>query len=132
MNKSSSLLAFRRIAAFLYDSLLLLALFMIITAVAVRLNNGEAIEHIGYKLALLPVAWFFFAWFWSHGGQTLGMRAWRIKILDNNRKAISFFRAYIRAMIGPVLLPAELLRSVLTKKHHNSEQQWFLGRFERV
>jgi len=75
MNSTAPASLIRRLAAFLYDSLLLIALFMLL-----RLNNGEAIEHLAYKFALLPIAWFFFAWFWSKSGQTLGMQAWRIKM----------------------------------------------------
>ena len=132
MSKTTSLMPFRRLASFLYDCLLLLALFMLITAVAVRLNNGEAIEHVAYKLALLPIAWFFFAWFWSHGGQTLGMRAWRIKIIDNNRESIGFTRAFVRAVVGPLLLPAELLGGLFRKSDQSSTQHAYFGRMERV
>ena len=83
MNSYAPASLIRRLAAFLYDSLLLIALFMLLTAIAVRLNDGEAIEHLAYKFALLPIAWFFFAWFWSKSGQTLGMQAWRIKMTNN-------------------------------------------------
>lgn len=132
MKKNSSVLVFRRIAAFLYDCLLLLALFMLITAIAVRLNNGEAIEHAAYKLTLLPIAWLFFAWFWSHGGQTLGMRAWRIKIFDNDKRSMSFVRAYLRAMAGPLVLPAEYIYRLLGKSVENTDRGFFFGRIERV
>jgi uncharacterized RDD family membrane protein YckC len=30
---------------------------------------------------LLLVWFFFFGWFWTHGGQTVGMKAWRMKLL---------------------------------------------------
>lgn len=109
MNSNTHAYLFRRLAAFLYDCLLLLALFMLLTAVAVRVNGGQAIEHTAYKLALLPIAWFFFAWFWSNGGQTLGMRAWRIKIVDKDGQDPTFIRAFLRAILGPLNLLSPVL-----------------------
>jgi len=71
-NSSTINLLLRRIAAFLYDCLLLIALFFVITAVVVPLNEGEAIEHWSYKIVLILIAFLFFDWFWRHGGkQTL-------------------------------------------------------------
>lgn len=113
MNSNAHAYLFRRLAAFLYDCLLLLALFMLLTAVAVRVNDGQAIEHAAYKLALLPIAWFFFAWFWSNGGQTLGMRAWRIKIVDKDGQDPTFIHAYMRAIVGPFILLLQALLQML-------------------
>lgn len=83
-------LMLRRIAALAYDSLLLVALFFVITAITtITLNDGESIEHWSYKMILLAVAYLFFDWFWRHGGQTLGMRAWRIRLSAVDDKAIT-------------------------------------------
>lgn len=49
-----------------------------------------------YSGYLLAVVGFFFVWFWSHGGQTLGMRAWRLKIQRMDGNTISMFQAVIR------------------------------------
>ena len=35
----------------------------------------------GLRGYLLGVSFLFFGWFWVHGGQTLGMRAWRIRLV---------------------------------------------------
>lgn len=49
-----------------------------------------------YSGYLLAVVGFFFVWFWSHGGQTLGMRAWRLKIQRMDGTTISMMQAVIR------------------------------------
>lgn len=75
---------FRRLAAFIYDSLLLIAIYFAIGGVAVAINGGESIP-LSWSLAILlvffPLAIFcFYSWFWRRSGQTLGMQAWRIKL----------------------------------------------------
>ncbi len=90
----------RRLAAFLYDCLLLIAIYFVITAAVVPLNNGEAIQHWSYKLILLLVAFVFFDWFWRHGGQTLGMRAWRIRLEGMDTEKVTFNQSVKRFAIG--------------------------------
>ena len=74
---------FRRLAAMLYDGLLLLALSMLATAL-LTLPLGMP---TGYRLTALQFLLFgiipllFFCGFWVYGGQTLGMRSWRLKLL---------------------------------------------------
>jgi len=100
-NKTSTTnLLLRRIAAFLYDCLLLIALYFVITAAVVPLNDGQAIQHWSYKLFLILVAFVFFDWFWRHGGQTLGMRAWRIRLEGTNQPEITFKQSLHRFVIG--------------------------------
>ena len=100
---STLYLLLRRIAAFLYDCLLLVALFFLLTALAVALNDGQAIQHGSYYFALLFVSFLFFDGFWRHGGQTLGMRAWRLKVESTNDEKITFKRSAIRFVSGTFL-----------------------------
>ena len=77
----------RRLAALLYDLLLVVALAFIATFAMLPLAGGEAIlastqgamGH-AYHAVLLLIAFGYFGWCWTHGGQTLGMKAWRIEL----------------------------------------------------
>jgi len=93
----------RRIAAFLYDCLLLIAIFFIIATIGIALNNGQAVQHPLFYLALLLVAFLFFDWFWRHGGQTLGMRAWRLKIISVDNEHMTFKQSANRFFLGFLL-----------------------------
>ncbi|MDD1627213.1 MAG: RDD family protein [Methylococcaceae bacterium] len=42
------------------------------------------------------MSFFFYGWFWTHGGQTLGLRAWKIKILTLDQKPINWTQALLR------------------------------------
>ncbi|ADJ28579.1 RDD family protein [Nitrosococcus watsonii] len=89
---------FRRLGAIFYDSLLLIATWFLFTIFALPLTAGEAIPagNILYRLYLLLIALAFFGGFWTHGGQTLGMRAWRIKVQQPNGQLITWRQALLR------------------------------------
>ncbi|RDE25006.1 RDD family protein [Motiliproteus coralliicola] len=86
----------KRLGAMLYDSLLLAALWMVVGAVGVALNNGEAVKGPVFNSALFLVTFLFFMIFWTRSGQTLGMLAWRIRIQTPEGQAISGLQALIR------------------------------------
>lgn len=87
----------RRLLALAYDLFLLAAVWFATGTVFVMLYplTGLPMEAINgvtrpapvyLKSMLFPLlmaaTWGFYGWFWLHGGQTLGMRAWRIKVRD--------------------------------------------------
>jgi uncharacterized RDD family membrane protein YckC len=48
------------------------------------------------RVCLLLVALMFFAGFWTHGGQTLGMRAWRLKLISIGGDPVNWKQALWR------------------------------------
>lgn len=92
---------FRRLFAIFYDCILLLAIMFAISATATAVNHGKAIEpgNLLYPLFVLLIFglnYLYFAWFWMHGGQTLGMKTWRVKLQSNNGEIIDWKTAAIR------------------------------------
>lgn len=94
----------RRLAAILYDTLLLIAVLLVATALLLPFTHGDAIEAHNpyYRTYLLFVCFFYFAWPWTHGGQTLGMRAWRLRVQHPAGGAISIWQALLRFAAGAV------------------------------
>lgn len=87
----------RRLAAIFYDSLLLLSVLFVATALILPFNAGQAItKSIFYLLYLLIISFIFYGWFWTHGGQTLGLRAWKLSVLTFDKKPISWQQAFWR------------------------------------
>ncbi|MGH8454141.1 MAG: RDD family protein [Nevskiales bacterium] len=87
-----------RLAAALYDGLLIVALQFIATAL---INPLMSLDHVPvgahwFQGYLLLVSFLFYAWFWTHGGQTLGMRAWRLRVVTVDGQPISWARATLR------------------------------------
>lgn len=77
----------RQLAAAAYDGLLLLALLMIVTAALQFATGGEAITRarVGaweylYRALLLLAVGAYYGLTWTRRGQTLGMKAWHLRI----------------------------------------------------
>ena len=98
----------RRLAAGLYDGLLVIALLVIPTLLAMALRGGEPIPpgNLLFQALLLLTAGAFFTWFWSHGGQTLGMRAWRLRVEQQSGAPLSLGIALLRFVISLVSVAA--------------------------
>jgi uncharacterized RDD family membrane protein YckC len=95
----------RRLAALIYDALLLAALLLTFTAFALMLSPGHRAilpENVGawaylYQAALLALACAYFVFNWVLSGQTLGMRAWRLYALSPGGKPLDFAHALLRS-----------------------------------
>lgn len=97
----------RRLMAIMYDLFLLLAILFISTAIAMIVNEGNAIEpgqaiYPFYTVYLLVISFVFYGWFWTHGGQTLGMKTWKMRLQREDGSRISWSQALIRFVIAPL------------------------------
>lgn len=81
-----------------YDGLIQLALFFLGTALLLPATGGLAIApgNPWYGAYLLAIGFLYNAWFWRHGGQTVGMRAWRLRLLDARGGRIGWQQAGLR------------------------------------
>ncbi len=72
----------RRLLATLYDLLLLLALWLTAILISLVLTQlaGLRLTPPMTRALLFTLSFGFFGYFWVHGGQTLGMRAWRLHV----------------------------------------------------
>lgn len=96
----------RRLAALCYDGFLLFAVLFFATAVLVVLRGGLAFApgDPWLMVYLAAVSFLFFGGFWVHGGQTLGMRAWRIRVQKRDGGPIDWPRAALRSAVGVLSL----------------------------
>lgn len=107
----------RRIAAMVYDSLLIFAIWIIVGFIVLSLFGLEQARTLDGEvvvmdpvvkntlfIAMLGSAFLFFAWFWTHSGQTLGMQAWRIRVANTDGTAIGWRQCAIRFVVAPPAL----------------------------
>ena len=89
---------FRRLAAITYDVFLLLAVLFIATLIVLPFSPEDTItpSHPFFQVYLFLVSYLFFGWFWTHGGQTLGLIAWKSKVLDNEGNTLTWAQAFAR------------------------------------
>lgn len=107
----------RRIAAMLYDSFLVFAIWIIVGFIVLYALGVNSAQNSSGELAQLTTlqnnilfasmllsAFLFFGFFWTHSGQTLGMQAWRIKVQNPDGSAISWRQALLRCCTAPLSL----------------------------
>ncbi len=108
----------RRLAAMVYDTLLVIPFIGVTiaaaTAVEMWLKGAGSTEYyqmhpqLVQALSLACVTVFFTA-FWRKGGQTLGMQAWRVKLVDANGDVPGTGRCLLRCLAALAsLAPAGL------------------------
>ena len=105
----------RRFGALLYDGIVLIALLAVTTFCFLPLTGGEYVESGGpvlkkiYQFTLLAVWVGFYGLFWTRSGQTLGMLAWRLKLVSETGERVRWRDVLIRLAAGvPSLLLAGL------------------------
>ena len=111
MNDEISAPLARRLAALVYDALLLLGLLFVFTLLLILARGGRAIAAgtFWYEASLAAVAFVFCGLSWTRGGQTVGMKAWRIRVVARNATSIDWPRAALRFFASWLsLLPAGL------------------------
>lgn len=81
-----------------YDTLIVFALVFIATFILMQVFGGElnATGKGMLQLSAVLIAYLYFGGFWTHGGQTVGMRAWRFRVADPNGASINWQRATLR------------------------------------
>ena len=97
----------RRLAALLYDSLLLVGLAVAFTFLALALNHGKALEpaSVGawmyvYRAGLVGVISAYYLVNWTRSGQTLGMRAWHLRAVSEHGRRLAWGPAALRLVLG--------------------------------
>lgn len=91
----------RRMLAFVYEGVLLFGLVMVvglIYSVTVNQRHGLAGREGMMAAQFLALA-VYFIWFWTHGGQTLAMRTWHIRLVDDEGQTVSPRQALARFLL---------------------------------
>ena len=95
---------FRRLLALFYDLLLIAGILLSFTLLIVIINGAAISSFLGSNLMLLSyflISFVFYIYFWYfNDGQTLGMQAWKIKLVADGNEAISIRTMLLRLILG--------------------------------
>ena len=95
-DKSYIVFPIKRIAASVYDLLLLLGIWFAVGSCAVWINGGIIqTKWVGPLLVILST-WIFYGYFWMNGGKTLGMAVWNFEIYSTDGGEITLKKVSIR------------------------------------
>jgi uncharacterized RDD family membrane protein YckC len=100
----------RRLSALAYDLLILAAILFVATFAWLPVTGGEALTPDSrgwiaylYRASMFAVAFAYFGLSWTRGGQTLGMRAWRIRLVRAGGGALGWLDALVRFALGAAM-----------------------------
>jgi len=106
----------RRLAAMVYEAFLIfavafLAAWIFFFASGAR-DATSGVLRRELQLFILAVLAAYFLWCWLRGGQTLAMRAWRIRLVEVTPR-----KALVRFLLAAALLPLSILWALLDRDH---------------
>ena len=99
----------RRLMAMLYDTFLVLPLIMLSAALTLGAYvygmelggleaNPDELPTLLRQCVIMLTVITFFAIFWMKSGQTLGMQAWRIKVVVNDGSKLGIYHCVVRCL----------------------------------
>jgi uncharacterized RDD family membrane protein YckC len=88
----------RRLAACVYEGILLFGVVMIGAYLYDTLTqHRHALEgRTGLQVFLFLLLGVYFVWFWTHGGQTIAMKTWHIRVVNGQGLPVGQGQAFMR------------------------------------
>jgi uncharacterized RDD family membrane protein YckC len=110
----------RRLLSMIYESLMLVAVLFIAGFIfhLIFPNTNSIFFRPAFQIYLLLIAGLYFTWFWTHGGQTLPMQTWKLRVVAAGGQPIYLKQAvarYLFAVIGFFLLGCGILWALLDR-----------------
>ncbi|MEJ2534475.1 MAG: RDD family protein, partial [Gammaproteobacteria bacterium] len=110
----------RRLIVMVYDGLVVTGLLLIAAAVALPVTGDrvQAGRDVFYTLYLLAVWFAYLGWCWSRAGQTIGMKAWRVRLAPQPGTPFTPWRALVRfavSLCSAAALGAGFLHALLRR-----------------
>jgi uncharacterized RDD family membrane protein YckC len=92
----------RRLACLVYEGVLLFGILMVAGLVYGMLTQQRhaLVGMHGLQFFLFLVLGSYFTWFWSHGGQTVAMKTWHIRLLTKQGHDVPPPRAALRYLLS--------------------------------
>lgn len=109
----------RRLASLAYEAMLLFAVAMIAGYLYSSLTQQRhaLTGRTGLQVFLFLVIGLYFVWFWTHGGQTVAMKAWRLRLVDAGGAPVGPARAVLRYFAAWVWLLPALITAYRAQAH---------------
>lgn len=88
----------RRLACLVYEALLLTALLIVASFPLAPLLQAlpQPWSRLLNQGFLLGLTGFYLVWFWRHGGQTLAMKTWRLRLVNKAGGTMGLGQAWLR------------------------------------
>ena len=116
----------RRLAAMAYESLIVAAILLVASlafmgATTSRLE-GPA-RHL-FQAYLFLVLGLYFVWCWRRGGQTLPMKAWKLRVVGRDGAPLDAPRAVLRYVLAALALGASAVAAAVLWREPGTRLAW--------
>jgi uncharacterized RDD family membrane protein YckC len=111
-----------RLLAMVYDAVIALALLFVISALSLAILPGHKPVTPGSAASygVFTAIWLVFGLYatlsWRFGGQTIGMKPWRLKVTDAQGRRATWRQLWLRYALASLTLGAALLWSVFDRE----------------
>lgn len=105
----------RRLLSLIYEFFLLLAVLMIAGVVFhLIIRDTEAAYFMPlFQFYLLIIMGTYFVWFWTHGGQTLAMQTWKMRVVTADGNKLEMRQAIVRYLLAVSIVLLSAVAGVL-------------------
>ncbi len=109
----------KQLAALIYDIFPILGMFLVTSLLFIFLRAGKEVapQTLWFQIILFLEVFFYFSYSWKKGGQTIGMKAWKIGI--SNHSTLTWPNVTLRFLTGllsTIMLGAGLWYSLFNPK----------------
>jgi uncharacterized RDD family membrane protein YckC len=113
----------RRLAAFVYEGVVLFGVVMVAGFIfSIATDQRHALSgRTGLQAFMFVVLGLYFVWFWTHGGQTVAMKTWQIRVVDRSGQALTPARALLRYLLSWLWFAPALAVVALNQWHARLE-----------
>lgn len=110
----------RRLGSLCYEALLVVAILFLAAWIYLVIKPflPATLEHLIFQAYLVTVCGIYFVYCWTHSGQTLPMKTWRIRIVAREGGALTRKQAtlrYLYALLSVALAGAGFLWAVVDR-----------------
>ena len=123
MQTSHEITAWRQLAAFIYDLFPVLGILLVTSLIVILVRRGAEIEPktLWFQLLLLTEIALYYIYSWKNGGQTLGMRAWKIKLApqQSDNHLLLLILRFLVGLLSTVCLGLGIWWQYLDKKNRS-------------
>lgn len=92
----------RRLASLLYEAVLqigVIGVLVLFPQAVLAMALEQTLPPALLWLHLFIIELLYFSWFWSHGGQTVAMKTWKIRLVSQHGHGLNFRQAVLRQLL---------------------------------
>jgi uncharacterized RDD family membrane protein YckC len=116
----------RRLAAMVYEGLVVTAILLIASLPFAGAATGR-LEGLGrhlFQVYLFLLLGLYFVWCWRRGGQTLPMKAWKLRVVDRQGRPLATARATLRYALAALALGSSAVGAIVLARHPREFGAW--------